>query len=77
MESARNFDSDVIGKENSKPPTGERGGRGAGGRGRGRGGPPRPPRAEGEFAERFGEARGARGGGGGPRGVGRGRGGPL
>lgn len=77
MESARNFDSDVIGKENSKPPTGERDGRGAGGRGRGRGGPPRPPRAEGEFAERFGEARGARGGGGGPRGVGRGRGGPL
>ncbi|WKX96860.1 hypothetical protein Q1695_012926 [Nippostrongylus brasiliensis] len=59
-----------AGKENSKPVGGERGGRGGGRGGRGRGGAPRPPRAEGEFADRFGEGRGGRGG---PRG---GRGGP-
>ncbi|VDO21218.1 unnamed protein product [Haemonchus placei] len=63
----------AVGKENSKPASGERG-RGGRGRGRGTGGP-RPPRSEGEFADRFGETRGGRGGG--PRGGGRGRGAPL
>ncbi|XGW07314.1 hypothetical protein V3C99_010479 [Haemonchus contortus] len=63
----------AVGKENSKPASGERG-RGGRGRGRGTGGP-RPPRSEGEFADRFGETRGGRGGG--PRGGGRGRGAPF
>ncbi|KAJ1371901.1 hypothetical protein KIN20_033936 [Parelaphostrongylus tenuis] len=68
-----------AGKENAKPNGGERGGRGGRGRGRG-GGAPRPPRQEGDFAERFGESRGTRGSRGGVRGRGapfRGRGGNL